>query len=183
MGKGQIPGVGASAPDFEVEDGRGRRLVLAKLRGEKVLLVFLRHLGCPVCRLEISQLQARHAEFERADVRVIVFVESPEQKVQVFCRDRGLAYHLVGDPDRRVYLKYGVQRGGVAAFLSLGAAWGTMKALARGHAHGRFEGHELQLPGDFVIDRKGRVAHAYLGRHVADNTPVDRLLQICREME
>lgn len=168
------------APTIETQDARGEPFSLEALRGRKVVLVFLRHLGCPICRMEIAAWKRRTAEFTEAGADVVVFVESPDDSVRAFAQRADVPFHLIGDPDRRFYSAYGVSKGTLASFLAPGAAKRALKALLRGHAHGRFEGSELQLPADFVVGEDGNIVFARLGRHIGDNTPIDTLLAIVR---
>lgn len=173
-----MPTPGAEAPPFEVVDGRGERLSLAGLRGRRVVLVFSRHLGCPICRAHLARLQSRRELFGE-DTAVLVFVQSPASSVAGWTAAHAPFFHLVADPEGEVYGRYGVRRGGARALLSPGTLAATVGALAGGHLHGRFEGSELQLPGDFVIDREGRICHAHVGRHLGDATPVGQLAALC----
>jgi peroxiredoxin len=165
--------VGDAAPAFEVRDARGEALSLASLRGKKVVVIFLRHLGCPLCRMELAELKRRREEI---GAEVIVFVESSDESVAQFAQRSDVKFHLVADPHKRVYSAYGVERGKLAAYLAPGALAGALRATFRGHMHGRCEGSELQLPGDFIVDEQGKVSFAHRGRHIADNTPLDTLL-------
>ncbi len=84
---------------------------------------------------------------------------------------------------RKVYRQYGVERGKLAQFLAPGAGLKSLKATLRGHLHGKFEGDELQLPGDFVINEEGVIVYAHRGSHIGDNTPLEKLLGIVRDGE
>lgn len=168
--------VGDAAPAFEVRDARGETVSLAALRGRKVVVIFLRHLGCPICRMELAELKRRHGELAAKNAEVIVFVESADESVAEFARRDDVKFRLVGDPDKRVYAQFGVERGKLAAYFAPGALASALKATVRGHMHGRCEGSELQLPGDFIVDENGRIAFAHRGRHIGDNTPLDALL-------
>jgi peroxiredoxin len=168
--------VGDAAPAFEVHDARGETISLSSLRGHKVVVIFLRHLGCPICRMELAELQRRHGELAAKNAEVIVFVESADESVAEFAKRDDVKFRLVGDPEKRVYAQWGVERGKLAAYLAPGAMLTALKATVRGHMHGRCEGSELQLPGDFIVDEEGNVAFAHRGRHIGDNTPLDTLL-------
>jgi peroxiredoxin len=170
------PRLGEKAPGFDLVDGRGARVSLAALRGGPVVLVFLRHLGCPLCRMELATFTRRAGELRAHGASLLVFVESPAASVAAFAEARAGAFHLIADPDRAMYRRYGIERGGLLAYLSPSALGAAIRATARGHLHGRCEGSELQLPGDFVLDAAGRVTYAHRGRHIADHAPFDVLL-------
>jgi D-cysteine desulfhydrase len=165
-----------NAPEFAAADAAGNPLSRESLAGRKAVLIFLRHLGCPVCRMEIAELRRRGAEFAAAGAEVVVFVDSPEASVKAFVAETKPPFRLVADPEHRVYRAFGLARGGLREFTAPGAALRTLKATLRGHLHGKFEGDELQVPGDFVLAADGGVAFAHRGAHIGDNTPLDVLL-------
>jgi peroxiredoxin len=168
--------VGDAAPAFEVSDARGQPIALESLRGRKAVIIFLRHLGCPICRMELAELKRRHGELEAKRAEVIVFVESADDSVAEFARRGDVKFRLVADPEKRIYAQYGIERGRLAAFFAPGALVSSLKATVRGHLHGRCEGSELQLPGDFIVDENGKIVFAHRGRHIGDNTSLDTLL-------
>ncbi len=172
-----VPAVGETAPAFDLDDARGERLTLERFRGRKVALIFLRHLGCPICRMELANLQRRQDELAQRKAEVVVFVESPAESVSEFARRKDVRFHVVADAQHAVYSAYGIERGTLAAFLAPGALGKALRATFRGHLHGRCEGSELQLPGDFIVDAEGKIAFAHRGTHIGDNTPLDTLLQ------
>jgi len=177
-----FPRTGDAAPDLTIDDARGETLRLSDWRGHPVVLVFLRHLGCPICRMELAELRRQHDAFARLDARVVVFVDATPDRVASFAQREDVALHLVGDGQRRVYEQYGVRRGGLREFAAPGAALRSVRATLKGHLHGRFEGSERQLPADLVIDGEGIVRFAHLGAHIGDNTPLEELLEQCRRL-
>lgn len=179
----KIPAPGTVAPDFQTQDGRGDALALSALRGKKTVLIFLRHLGCPICRMEIAELKRRAGEFHQAGAEVLVFVDSPDESVREFAAREDVKFRLVADPQHKIYAAYGIERGSLFDFLAPGAGARSLKATLKGHMHGRFEGSELQLPGDFVLDEQGKVLFAHRGAHIGDNTPLDPLLAVVRSGE
>lgn len=176
-----LPKPGTLAPSFEAIDGRKEPLGTQQLRGKKTVLIFLRHLGCPICRMELADLKRRIGEFAALDAQVVVVVDSADESVSEFAVREDVKFRLVGDPKHDIYLKYGIEKGGLDKFAAPGATLKSIKAMTQGHFHGRFEGSELQLPGDFVLDEEGKILYAHRGSHIGDNTPLDRLLEIVKQ--
>lgn len=170
------PTVGDPVPSFEARDARDRPLTSDGLRGRPAVLVFLRHLGCPICQMELVTLAERFPAFAERDAALVVVVESPRDRAAAFVAGRDVPYRLVPDPERELYARFGMARGGLTQFVAPGAVLKTLKATARGHLHGRFEGSELQLPGEVVADAEGVVRHVRVGRHVGDTASVEQLL-------
>jgi D-cysteine desulfhydrase len=176
-----IPQPGTIAPSFSTVDGRKTPLSTESLRGKKTVLIFLRHLGCPICRMELAHLKQRIGEFKALNAQVVVFVDSGDASVAEFAAREDVQFHLVGDPQHSIYLKYGIERGGLDKFASPGATLKSIRAMTQGHYHGRFEGSEFQLPGDFVLDEEGKILFAHRGKHIGDNTPLDVLLDVLKK--
>lgn len=63
---------GTPAPDLELQLTDGRLVRLSDLRGENVLLYFMRTATCAKCNAHVSDLAARRDELEAQGVRVLV---------------------------------------------------------------------------------------------------------------
>ena len=92
----------------------------------------------------------------------------------------GLPYAVLADEPRAAYRAYGLGRG------PWWRVWGPATVLAyvalaaRGRRPQRPTEDTLQLGGDFVIGRDGRVAYAYRSTGPADRPPVDDLVAAVR---
>lgn len=175
-----ISPVGSAAPAIHAVDGKGETFDLAAQAGKTVVLVFLRHLGCPICRMEIAEWKRRVGEFHTLNAEVVVFVDSPDPSVQEFAKTSGAAFRIVADPEHKIYGAYGVERGSLLQFAAPGAALRSLKATLKGNLHGKFEGDELRLPGDFVVGPDGKLLFARRGEHIGDNAGVDALLAVVK---
>ncbi|ABK73704.1 peroxiredoxin-like family protein [Mycolicibacterium smegmatis] len=144
-----------------------------------VHLQFRRFAGCPICNLHLRSFVARHDELERASIREVVFFHSPADELARHTAD--LPFATVGDPDKVVYRRFGVEQG--ARALLDPRSW---PSIVRGVAlttAGRFRtpslrqpGGRLGLPADFLIAPDGTVAAAKYGRHADDQWSVDEVL-------
>ena len=84
-------------------------------------------------------------------------------------------FAAVADPTAGLYDAFGAATS-VAGFVHPRSLLALGRALAAGRRHGRFEGRELQMPADFVLDRAGRIALAHYGRNVDDHASAPALL-------
>jgi peroxiredoxin len=120
----------------------------------------------------------RLAEFGVAAVVLITFTRP--RNLHGFRRRLALAYPVLADETRAVYHAYGLRRG------TWWRVWGLKSVRAYGrllHQGGRLErpsGDTLQLGGDFVVDRDGRLAYAYRSTGADDRPSVDDLLDAVR---
>ena len=85
------------------------------------------------------------------------------------------ALAAVADPTARLYDAFGAGTS-LAGFVHPRSLSALGRAMAAGKRHGRFEGRELQMPAEFVIDHRGRIALAHYGRDVGDHVPAPALL-------
>lgn len=168
--------VGDAAPEFEAADFKGERVSLAALRGQTVLLEFLRYVGCPVCSLRLQELNDLDARLVAKGVKLAVVIQSDPALIARYAAKRPIRYALIADPEERLYRLYRVPRGSVGGIVNPAVVKAAARATFKGHAHGKFEGNELQTPADFVVGPDGRLLYARYGRHVADNPPFEELL-------
>ncbi|GAA0482504.1 alkyl hydroperoxide reductase [Paractinoplanes deccanensis] len=146
-----------------------------------VHLQFRRFAGCPICNLHLQSIVRRHAEIEAAGIREVVVFHSPAEEL----REYDLPFAVIPDPQKRLYIEYGVQAS-PRALAHPRAWWPLVRSLARGtvmivrgreaapagtQPHGR-----LGLPADFLIAPDGRTVASKFGKHAYDQWSVDDLL-------
>lgn len=150
-----------------------------------VHLQFRRFAGCPICNLHLRSFVARHEEIVAAGIREVVVFHSPA--VELRDHVAGLTFDVIADPDKRLYVAFGVESAPRA--LLDPRAWPKIvravidatPRILRGNQlapAARPEGGRLGLPADFLIEPGGRLlAHKY-GRHAADQWSADELLSL-----
>lgn len=156
--------VGDDAPLFTTESVNKGAISLEDYRGRRVLLVFGRYFGCPVCQLDFDRLLEMTMAGGRGYEVIYVTQSSPES-----ARDclEGLEVDFPVISAERVdgryplYDDYGVGRIGLASMPDLLRR--AREAMKAGKAHGPHEGIETQSPADFVVDEGGRIAWAHSG--------------------
>lgn len=170
--------VGAQVPSFEVTDGHGDlwRIPQVLEAGKPLLLVFLRHLGCPLCRQRVDELKEEHALFVEAGVELLVITQSSAKRVAKFASKQSIPYGIVGDREKRLYDLFGVKRGGLGQYATGRVVAKTVRAATKGYLHGRFEGDEFQMPAELIVAPDGRIAWSHYGTDVADASPNEVLL-------
>jgi peroxiredoxin len=141
--------VGAAAPDFSLPTADGGSFSLASARAEgPVVLVFFRGHWCPHCRKQLSELEARKADFAAQGAKlVVVSVDGPEDSAKL-AEKLTLTLPIASDPKAEVLAAYEVVD------------------VANG----------IALPATYVIDGAGTVRYLYLGDKAADRPPVDDVL-------
>jgi hypothetical protein len=148
-----------------------------------VHLQFRRFAGCPICNLHLRSIVNRHDEILAAGIHEVVVFHSPADELRPHVED--LPFDAVADPDKRLYVQYGVES--APRSLLNPRAWAAIirgslsdiGPILRGKRPGpsrKPHGGRLGLPGDFLIDETGQILASKLGEHAYDQWSVDELL-------
>lgn len=160
---------GDSAPDFHFdtpwESGREFR---AGAAGKPSVLLFLRYVGCPVCRMEMADYRRHIDLIEGKGARLLAILQSPAAVIASRTGRHEWPFTIVCDPQGLIFRQYGVAAGGLLRYLRPAGLIAAVKATARGYRHGKFEGRETQLPAVFIVAPDGMIQYAFYGRHIAD---------------
>jgi peroxiredoxin Q/BCP len=98
---------GRKAPDFTLEDGRGRRVSLADFKGQDVVVYFYPKDDTPGCTKEACGFRDLWKDLKRAGVVVLgVSADSPASHASFSGKYR-LPFTLLSDPDRTVMTAWG----------------------------------------------------------------------------
>jgi peroxiredoxin len=156
--------VGDEAPMFTAESVNKGTVSLADLKGSRVLLIFGRYFGCPVCMLDFDNLLSM-LEDGLPGVEVVYLTQSSPESARRYIEGLDVGFPVVPvaekDGEYPVYSDYGVGR--IAISQLPGLLKRSREARKAGKAHGPHEGRETQSPADFVIDEEGRVVRAHIG--------------------
>lgn len=134
-----------------------------------VMLVFLRHTGCPFCRQTLAELAERRKQVEALGVRIALVLMAPEREAHGFLSRYGLEdLHRVIDGRQNIYRAFGLQRGGVLSIVGPNLWAAGLLNMVRHGAALPLEQDGFQMPGVFLIFH-GEVLTSY--RHQA---PSDR---------
>lgn len=156
--------VGDEAPLFTAPSVNKGTVSLAGLRGRKVLLVFGRYFGCPICQHDFDRLLGMLDE-QGLSIQIIYVTQSSPENTLEYINELEVDFPVISvskqDGKYPLYSDYGVGKLRFKALLRLLGR--SREARAAGKVHGEYEGSELQSPADFVIDEEGRVIWAHLG--------------------
>lgn len=152
--------VGTQAPVFTLESVNMGRVRLADYEKRRVVLVFGRYFGCPVCQMDFDDLIELS---KKTETPVIYFTQSLANSARKYLESYDVEFPVIPVPKKegyRTYKEYGVGRLGITSMIGmLGRARESRKI---GKVHGEYEGRETQSPADFVVD-KGKITWANRG--------------------
>jgi peroxiredoxin len=111
----------------------GDTLAALAARGP-LLLVFLRHFGCPLCQEMVADVAARRTAMTDSGTTVVFVHMHPESQAGPFFARYGVSdLQRVSDPDRTLYRAFAVPRARPTSWLSLGSLRHYLSAMRRGH--------------------------------------------------
>lgn len=111
------------------------------------------------------------------ETELLVVLQSPRDKVIEFVKRHGIPFPCLADPQGDTYQLYLVPKANWGQYLSPKTLLPVLKATLSGFFHGKFEGEERQLPGLFIIDKKGVLRFKYIGQHPADSLSLGEVLK------
>lgn len=94
------------APDFTLNDLSGKKVTLSQFRGKVVILNFW-SIWCGPCIAEMPSLNKFYLEFKDKSLIVLAIAEDPAEKpVRSYIQEKGIAFPILMDKDKKVYFKY-----------------------------------------------------------------------------
>jgi hypothetical protein len=123
---------------------------------------------------------AEHSAQIDADIAVVTF--SHPNLLRAFEKQMDLSLRIYADPRRTVYRAFGFERGSRArVWLDPRVLRRYAQLLRRGRRLQRSEQDTLQLGGDVVIDRRGRLAWIHRSEGPEDRPTVDAVATAVRQ--
>jgi peroxiredoxin len=169
--------VGDKVKDFSFVDQKGQEHFFPQEFAEaKLALIFLRHLGCPLCKMTLEDLQKNLDRFSAKNINTAVVVQSTPARVASYAEKENITFWLVSDLEKKLYQNFEVNPGGIKEFMAPAALRATVRATLKGHLHGAFEGNEFQVPASFLLGPDSKILYAYYGRDISDFGKVEDIL-------
>ncbi len=171
MGKIKLK-VGDKAPLFKLESFNAGTIDLADLIGQKkIVIIFSRYFGCPVCLVDLTHLLKRKEEIEKTGVKILYITQSGEEIAKKFIEEKAMSFPVIPSSKDELYAEYGL------GLMTAGAIGKLRKKLKEakelGIEHGEYEGWEKQSAGQFVIGTDGTLIQAEKGW-----LDIDKLLEV-----
>lgn len=129
----------------------------------------------------LGQVRDHQRDIESTGAKILaVSFGSPEQ-VADYREHFSVSVAMASDERRALYRAYGLGRGSIATVYGLAAVRQHLRLRARGFAAAPSspEQDTLQLGGDFVIDRSGRIVMAHRSRSGDDRISVREIVAAC----
>ncbi len=154
--------LGDKAPLFKKDSFNAGVIDLGKLIGEKkIILIFSRYFGCPICQLDFNILLENLQEIYEKGAKLLYITQSGDKVANEYIKKYQIDFPVISSIKEDLYAEYGL---GMMSVRTFSKVRGKLKeAKSQGIEHGDYEGWEKQEPGQFVIDEKGTIIHAQTG--------------------
>lgn len=164
--------VGDPFPDLPLESVDGPVRLSERWASGPLVVVFMRHFGCPFCREHLILLGEAYDEIRDTGGEAVAIFQYSAESTENFCRSRGVPFECLGDPGRVAYRAAGLGRGSRGEYLSLKVLRQRRRVRKVGARPGLPSGDVAQRPGTFVVDPSGITAFAHYNRDSTDNPSV-----------
>ena len=127
-----------------------------------VLLVFLRHLGCPFSRVAIKDLGKQEEFLKEAGVKPVLVHLGTEVDGERLLAKLGVSdVSHVSDVYANLFHSFGLKQGTPSQLFGPKVLWEYLVAVfVRGSGFGKPKGDVFQLPGVFLIE-KGKIIRSF----------------------
>jgi peroxiredoxin len=159
------PQVGDAAPDVELVDTSGAVVNLSSTwRDGPALLLFWRHWGCGCGTERAEKLIEDYPHFRDAGANVVVIGQGEPERAAWYADRFGVPCPILCDSDGSAYAAFGLRE--MSPWLLLGEPKPAMSVFEGWIQEHRAKGRPVAdnpflLPGDFVVDRSGRLVLTY----------------------
>jgi peroxiredoxin len=139
------------------------------VQGKDVLVVFLRHFGCPFCKEILSDLVANKEFLVEKKIQVVLVFMVTHSDAKTYLKHEFLQkMECVSDPERLLYKAFGLRRGRLYQIFGLKVCWrGFLLRLFKGVKVGPEVGDALQMPGVFLLN-DGNVKNSFQPEYISD---------------
>ena len=161
MGKKDI-NEGDEAPLFTIESYNAGSINLAKLIGDqKIVLIFSRYFGCPICQLDLKTLLEFKNIIMEKGAKILYITQSGEKVAKEYIEKENIDFPVIPSSKDELYAQYGLGLMTAEAVKQIPIKIKDVRKY--GFEHGEYEGWEKQGPGQFVVDEQGNIIHALKG--------------------
>ena len=171
---------GDTAPDFQARLLDGGSVRLADYRGQRLLLIFVRHLACLPCQEHLLEVEDRVSTISRGGTRILVISFDALDQVREYRSRLNLSFPIAADIARTAYSAYGL---GKASFLQTWHSrtlWRYFMLWRKGRKIQRpGKGSDLsQLGADFVVGVDGTISYAHYSERPDDRPHITKIINV-----
>jgi peroxiredoxin len=130
----------------------------------------------------VERVRSRQADLDAANAVLLVIAAKPLEELVKVAREEKWDGPVLADPERRVYLAFGLSRLPWYRVFTPKATLLYLGLILRDRFPGKPGQDVMQQGGDFIVDRDGIVRFASATRRSHDRPPVDDLINVLRRV-
>ena len=130
----------------------------------------------------MERVRSRQQDLDAANAVLLVIAAEPLESLTKVAQEEKWTGPVLADPDRRVYLTYGLTRLPWYRVFTPKAPLLYLGFILRGRFPGSPGQDVMQQGGDYIVDREGIVRFAKAGSRSHDRPPVDDLVRALRSL-
>jgi peroxiredoxin len=180
---------GDICPDLALLNLKGERVHLSDYWQERpTIFAFIRHFGCPHCRVQLAHLNRAYPEILDLGAQVVAIGMGDQAKSNQFHQALRLKFPLLADEAEEAYEEYGLLLGAKTlknnfnSFLR-DAPLAVSLLTRKEYGEFVFGGNEYRMGGTFIVDTDGRAVYIHRDSDSADGAPLERVLEIVRSLQ
>jgi len=163
--------------DLELSDSTGSPRRLGDYWAEQpVILVFLRHFGCLLCREHAVELRNRYDDVKARGGEVVAVGTGDHRYAARFVSEEAVPFPVLVDDDAVAGRAASVRRTTPWGLFNPRSFPGARRAHRAGHRVHKSGRRVTQLGATFVVGPGERVCYAYVDAHTADHAPLEEVL-------
>ena len=111
--------IGEIAPKFTIESYNAGSISLDQLIGQqKIVLIFGRYFGCPICQLDMKSLLVNMDRITETGAQLIYVTQSSRENAQKFIEANNIQFPVIPSTKDALYAQYGLGKFGLAQMSS-----------------------------------------------------------------
>ncbi|MEM8530689.1 MAG: peroxiredoxin-like family protein [Chloroflexota bacterium] len=178
--------VGMAAPDIRVQTVDDTAISLSQVWQEQpILLFFLRHFGCALCRSHLHSIRDSYDEFRARGTEVIAMTLADTRGAAQFAHQNRLPFRVFADPLRNSYRAFTLAEGTLNDALGLDVLARQVTQALRGNMpYMTSMGSSIkQLGGSFIVDQRGTVQFAHFAIPIYNYPTIAQYLSVIDQLE
>jgi hypothetical protein len=140
-----------------------------------VVLAFVRHFGCMLCREHVHGLSQALASIHRSGAELVIVGCGEPEHAADFCKTQNISSPVFVDPEQKAYRAAGLKRG-IWCSIKPKAWVNSLRAYRAGMRQGATQGDPFQQGGVFVLRPGNVTAYSYVSQAAGDHPPVQEVI-------
>ncbi|MDB2606145.1 peroxiredoxin family protein [Zobellia sp.] len=165
--------VGDLAPDFTLPNAFGKSISLSEcLKSGPIILKFYRGEWCPICNLDLREIQEYVGQFNEFNTKVLAISPQKPDDALTITQKNELGFEVLSDSDQEVIKAYNLQ-------FDPGENYHQRRDLSAVNGDGSIT---LPVPATFVIDKNFEIIGAHVEANYTERMSPEEILKVLKKI-